>query len=145
MKKTLGKSSLGLGALLLAALLGAVALFLYAALFGGTWPPFFWAATLSLFLIIIIKLLALGLLDEERQALASAMLWELLSGAIGWTWMILAMATVIVFFRTLFFDGHWSDFFGILVGSATCKLFTRAAIWYKEVAMLKREVLSKET
>ena len=103
--KTLGRSALGIGVLLLIGLVASVLLFLYALLLAGPWLLFFWAAGLSLALVVAIKLLALGVLDDERQLLVAAMLSELFGGAFGWTWMALAGASLVLFFKALFFGG----------------------------------------
>jgi len=84
--KTLGRSALGIGVLLLIAFVASVLLFLYALLFPGSWLPFFWAAELSLALVAAIELLARRVRDGERQLLVAAMLAELLGGAFGWPW-----------------------------------------------------------
>ncbi|MFQ5892855.1 MAG: hypothetical protein ACE5H5_00935 [Nitrospinota bacterium] len=141
--KTLGRSWLGLEGLLLIGLLASVLLFLYALLFGGPWHLFFWAAGLSLALAVAIKLLALGVLDDERQLLVAAILWQLIGGAFGWTWMILAGASLVLFFKALFFGGAWSDFFVCLLASVACEWLTRYSMTTRVAAMFERELVEK--
>ncbi|HAM57173.1 MAG TPA: hypothetical protein DDZ42_22855 [Candidatus Rokubacteria bacterium] len=141
--KTLGRPALGIGVVLLIGLLASVLLFLYALLFAGPWLPFFWAAGFSLALVAAIKLLALGVLDDERQLLVAGMLSELLGGTFGWTWMALAGASLVLFFKALFFGGAWSNFFLCLLASGACKWLTRYSMTTKEAAMFKRELVEK--
>jgi hypothetical protein len=140
--KTLGWA-VPIGAPLLLGLLASVLLFLYALLFGGPWVPFFWAAGLSLALIVATKLLALGVLDDERQLLAAGMLWQLMGGAFGWTWMALAGAALVLFVKALFFGGGWSNFVVCLLASAGCKWLTRYSMTAKEAALFQRELVAK--
>jgi hypothetical protein len=109
--KTLGWPALALGGLLLIGLLTGVLLFLYALLLSGPWIPFLWTGGLSLALVVAIKLLALRALDDKRQLDVAAMLFEIIGGAFGWTWMALAVASFVLFFKALLFGGAWSNFF----------------------------------
>jgi len=141
--KTLGRSALALGGLLLIGLLASVLLFLYALLLGGPWIPCFWAAGLSLVLAVAIRLLAFSVLDDKRYLDAAAMLAELMGGAFGWTWMALAVASVVLFFKALFFGGAWSNFFVALLASGACKYLTRHQMTIKQASMFKRELVEK--
>jgi hypothetical protein len=141
--KTLSPSSLALGGPLAIGLVATVIFFLWGLLFTGSWVPFFWSAGLSLALVVAIKLLALRVLDDERQLLVSGMLWELLGGVFGWTWIALAVASVILIFKTMFFGGAWSDFFVCLFASAACKRLTRFAMTTQAAATFKQELVTK--
>ncbi len=65
--------------------------FLYSVLLGGPWTTFLWSGGLSLALIFGIKFVSIVKLDDKRQLLVSAMLWELLGGVFGWTWIVLGV------------------------------------------------------
>lgn len=123
--------------------LASVLVFLYALLFSGPWLLFFWAAGFSLVLFVMIKLLARGTLDDKREMNVAAMLSEFLGGAFGWTWMVLAGASLVLFFKALLFGGRWSDFLVCLLASAACKWFTRYSMMAKERAMFKGELVEK--
>ena len=73
----------------------------------------------------------------------AAMLWELFGGAFGWTWIVLAVASLVLFFKALLFGGLWSDFFVCLLASAGCKWFTRYSMLAKERAMFKENLVEK--
>jgi hypothetical protein len=127
----------------LVGLLASVLLFLYVLLFGGQWFLFFWAAGLSLTLLIAIKLLTLSVLDDKRQLDVSAMLSELLGGVFSFTWMVLVGASFVLFFKALIFGGHWLDFFTCLFAVAVCKFLAWYAIWTHRAALFKSGLVGK--
>ena len=106
--KTFGWWALGLGGLLLLGLFASVVLFLYAALFTGPWLLFLWGAGLSVALIVAIQLVSLNVLDDKRQLEVSAMLAELIGSAFGWIWLVLAVASLVLLLKAMFFEGLWS-------------------------------------
>lgn len=121
----------------------SVLVFLYTLPFSGPWAIFFWVAGFSLVLVVVIKLLARGALDDKRQMNVVAMLSELLGGTFGWTWMVLGGASLVLFFKALLFGGRWSAFFVCLLASAACKWFKRYSMMAKERAMFKGELVEK--
>jgi hypothetical protein len=123
--------------LAMVAMLGVLLSFLYVVLLGGPWTLFQWTGGAFLALIIVVKLASLSL-DYERQTLVSAMLWEYFGGMTGWAWMILALASFVLFIRALFLDGSWRAFLTCFIASAACKLLTRVSSGWKEGAMFKR-------
>jgi hypothetical protein len=122
---TLPPKALWLGVPLVVGLLATVLSFLYSLLLGGTWSVFLWAGGLSFALILGIKVVSIVKLDDKRQLLVSAMLWELLGGGFGWTWIVLAIASLGLFVRALLFGGSWRNFFTALVASGICKWVLR--------------------
>lgn len=123
--------------------LASVALFLYAFIFGAPWSPFFWVAGLSLALLITMKLIALHTLDDKRQLDLAAMYWELLSGVFGWTWIPLAVASLVLFFKALFFGGRWSHFLVCLFASSVCKWQMATSMNAKQGAIFKRQLVER--
>lgn len=59
---------------------------------------------------------------QTRTKLA---LLQLLGGIVGWAWIFLAIASVLLFASALVFHGRWSSFFWALGGSALAKFLTR--------------------
>jgi hypothetical protein len=141
--KTFGWWALGLGGLLLLGLFASVVLFLYAVLFTGPWLLFLWGAGLSVALIVAIQLVSLSVLDDKRQLDVSAMLAELIGGAFGWIWLVLAVASLVLLLKAMFFVGLWSAFLVCLLASAWCKWLTRFSITRKQAAMFKRELVER--
>jgi hypothetical protein len=135
---TLTPRGLWLGVPLVVGLLVAMLSFLYSLVLGGPWTIFLWSGGLSLALIAGIKFVSIVKLDDRRQLLVSAMLWELLGGVFGWTWMVLAVASFGLFLRALFFGGSWRGFFIALAASGACKRLygysgtARQAVAFKE-------------
>jgi hypothetical protein len=113
--------------------------FLYAIIFSGSWAFFYWIGSALLIVLASVKLFAASALDEEKQLIASAMLWELFGGAAGYAWMALAVASLITFAQALFFAGSWWRFFVCLIASAVCKYLVRSAITWREATAFKLE------
>ncbi len=137
---TLTPKALWLGLPLVVGLFGAMLTLLYTLLLGGPWTAFLWSGGLSFALILGIKLVSVVRLDDKRQLLVSAMLWELLGGVFGWIWMILALASVVLFVQGLFFGGSfWWRFFVALVVAGACRRLyghssgARQAVAFKEL------------
>ena len=145
--KTVGRLALVLVGLLLVGFITEVVFFLYALLFGGPWRPFLWGSGLLLVIVLAIKLFTLSVLDDKRHLHVAAMISELISGAFGWTSMVLAVALFVLFFKALLFGGAWSNFFICLLVSSACKWFTRFAMTNSQVMFMRHLVeqgMSKE-
>lgn len=132
-----------LSVLLIITLLGAIASFLYVILFGGPWTPLLWTVGVSFGLVMVIKFVAFARFNDKTQLIFASMLWELLGGVTGWTWMILAVSSFVLFIRAIFFGGTWRAFFVCLVASVTCKALTRYTLIWQEGTMFKRGLVEK--
>ena len=141
--KTFGWLALVLGGLLLVGFITDVLFFLYALLFGGPWGPFLWGSGLLVVIVLAIRLFTLSVLDDKRHLHVVAMLFELMGGAFGWTWMALAVASFVLFFKALLFGGAWSNFFTCLLASGACKWFTRYAMTSRDSAMFVRHLVEQ--
>jgi hypothetical protein len=141
--KLLLSCALILSIVLALTLLGAVASFLYVVLFDGEWTAFLWTAGVSLGLIAAVKFIAFAKLKHEHQLILSAMQWELLGGATGWAWMLLALSSFAQFFWALLFGGSWRLFLTCLIASAVCKALTRYTMIWREATAFKQVLVKK--
>jgi hypothetical protein len=140
---TLPPKGLWLGMPLVVGLFVAMLSFLYSVLLGGPWTTFLWSGGLSLALIFGIKFVSIVKLDDKRQLLVSAMLWELLGGVFGWTWIVLALASFWLFVRALFFGGNWGSFFIALVASGASKRLYSYSDIASQAAAFKKPLIEK--